>query len=108
LGIVELDDDVAQVDHVAIAHTQFGNNAAGRVLHLLHIGIDDELALRDHRAREFAGRGPAADAPDEEHHDTGAEQDVLPDSSPRIHDAVPRAPPTSRNWPPPAAAAAAA
>jgi hypothetical protein len=48
------------------------------VLHFLHIGIDDELALRDHRAREFAGRGPAADAPDEEHHDNEAEQDVLP------------------------------
>src|SRR2546423_1320031 len=56
LGVVELDDDVAYIDDIAVAHAQFGDHAAGRVLHLLDVGVDDELALRDDRAGEFAGR----------------------------------------------------
>ncbi len=79
LGIVEPDDDVADVDDVAVAHAQFGNDAAGRVLHLLDVGVDDELALRDHRAGKLAGRGPAADAADQQHDNHQADQEMAPD-----------------------------
>ena len=79
LGVVEPDDDVAGLDLIAVAHPQLGDDAAGRVLHLLDVGVDDELALRDHGAGEFAGRGPAADAADQDHHDHEADQEMPPD-----------------------------
>ena len=67
LSVVEPDNDVADADQIAVAHPQFGDDAAGRVLHFLHVGVDDELALRDHRAGELAGRGPSANAADQQH-----------------------------------------
>ena len=59
LGVVEPDDDIAGLHLIAVAHVQLGHDAAGRVLHLLDVGVDDELALRDHGAGEFAGRRPS-------------------------------------------------
>ena len=50
----------------------FADHAAGRVLHLLDVGIDDERALRDHRAGDFGGRRPAADADRQERDDHDA------------------------------------
>ena len=80
LGVVEPDDDVAGLHLIAVAHVQLGDDAAGRVLHLLDVGIDDELALRDHRAGEFAGRGPAADAADQQARSpTSADEKMAPD-----------------------------
>ena len=60
-GVVEPHDDLARLDAVAVAHAQLADDAAGRVLHLLHVGIDDDGALRDHRAGQFGRRRPAAD-----------------------------------------------
>src|SRR5215213_8645877 len=108
LRVVELDHHVAGVDQVAVACPQFGDDAAGRVLHLLHIGIDDELALRDHRAGKFASRSPSAEAADQQQNDHQADQDMAPNRFRRVHDVVPPASPTRRNPPPPAAAAAGA
>ena len=50
-GLVEPHHDVAGANAVAVAHEQFADDAAGQVLHLLDVGIDDDRAGRDHRAR---------------------------------------------------------
>src|SRR5262249_15478958 len=61
LGVVEGPEDIAGLDVIAVAHTQLADDAAGRVLHLLDVGIDHELPGRDHRAGELGGRRPAAE-----------------------------------------------
>ena len=61
-GVVEPHHDLAGLDQIAIAREQFADDAAGRVLHLLDVGFDHDLARRDQRARDFRGRGPAAEA----------------------------------------------
>ena len=48
-GVIEAHDDVARLDAVAIAHPQFADDAAGRVLNLLHVRIDDNRTWRDER-----------------------------------------------------------
>src|SRR3954453_10086421 len=60
LSVVELDHDIPGTDDATVAHIELGDHSTGRVLHLLHVAIDDHLALRDHRAGEFAGPRPAA------------------------------------------------
>ena len=42
--VVELDEDVAGLDPVAVVHAELADHAAGRVLHLLDVGIDDDGA----------------------------------------------------------------
>ena len=44
-GVVEAHHDVALLDAVAVAHAQLADDAAGRVLDLLDVGIDDDRAL---------------------------------------------------------------
>ena len=61
-GFVEADENIAGLDPIAVVRAHFADDAAGRVLHLLHVGIDDERALGDERAGDFGGRGPAAEA----------------------------------------------
>src|ERR1043165_28330 len=78
------------------------------MLDFLHIAVDNELPLRNHRARELAGRRPAADAADEQDRDHDRNDQMDPDRSPGIHDVAPPASPTRRKPPPAAAAAAAA
>ncbi len=51
---------------LAVAHAQLADHAAGRVLHLLDVGIDDQLAWRDHRAGELRRRRPAAKPDDQQ------------------------------------------
>ena len=46
LRVIERDHDVAGLDLLALAHIELADDAAGRVLHLLHVGVDDQLALR--------------------------------------------------------------
>ena len=47
--IVEPYENIAGLDAVAVAHAELANNAAGRMLDLLHVGIDDDRAWRDER-----------------------------------------------------------
>src|SRR5262249_4549809 len=61
-GFVEAHEDVASFHPVAVAGAHFADDTAGRVLHLFHIGIDDERTLRNERAGDFGGGGPAAAA----------------------------------------------
>ena len=58
---------------VAVLDAKVADDAAGRVLHLLDVGIDDELARRDHRAGDLGRRRPADDAAD--HDDHGGDAD---------------------------------
>ncbi len=67
-GLVEADENIAGFDMIAIAHEKFADHAAGRMLHLLHIGIDDDRARRNQRARDLGCRCPAAQS-DHEHTD---------------------------------------
>ena len=53
----------------AIVHAQFADDAAGRMLHLLNVLIDDDRALRDQRAGNLDCRRPAADAATEQQQD---------------------------------------
>src|SRR5947209_11724401 len=108
LGIVELDHNIARLDDVAVAHAQFGDDSTGGVLHLLHVRVDNELALRNHRASELAGRGPSADAANEQDRHDNSRYQMRPDRSACVHDVAAPASPTRRNPPPAAAAAAAA
>ena len=57
--VVEPHHDVAGLDAVAVAHAHFADDAAGRVLHLLDVGIDHDRARRDQRAGQLGGRRPS-------------------------------------------------
>ena len=46
-GLVEPDQDIAGLDPVAVVHAYLADDAAGRMLHLLDVGIDDDAALCD-------------------------------------------------------------
>src|SRR4029077_8870004 len=48
-GLVEPHHDIAGLDGVAVAHAHFADHAAGRVLHLLDVGIDDYRPRRNQR-----------------------------------------------------------
>ena len=60
--LIELNKNLARFYVIAVVHKQLADHAAGGVLHLLDIGIDDDVARRDQRAGDFGGRGPAAKA----------------------------------------------
>jgi hypothetical protein len=45
-----------------VADIQLADDAAGRVLDLLDVGVDDDLALRDQRAGTASWCRPTADA----------------------------------------------
>src|SRR5581483_296272 len=60
--VVEPDENVALLDAVAVAHAQFTDDAAGRVLDLLDVGVHHDLSWRDDSPRQRHGTGPAADA----------------------------------------------
>ena len=48
-GVVEPQDDVSRAHALAVAHEQFADDPAGRMLDLLHVGIDHDRCRRDHR-----------------------------------------------------------
>ena len=63
--LVEPHDDVAGLDLVAVAHAHLADDAAGRVLHLLDVGIDDDLPgaiTRAGRSASVAAQPPTPPA----------------------------------------------
>ena len=80
-GVVETHHDVALLDAVAVAHAQFADDAAGRMLNLLDVGIDDDRALGDQCAGQRHGAGPAADAAGQHDDDHQPGQRVATDGS---------------------------
>jgi len=59
--------NIAGLDLLPSRTLSLPDHAAGRVLYLLHIGVDDKLASGDHRAGELRRHRPAAEARDQEH-----------------------------------------
>ena len=60
-GVVQSQDDVSCAHALTVAHEQLADNPAGRMLDLLHVGIDDHRPRRDHGAGQLGRCGPAAD-----------------------------------------------
>jgi hypothetical protein len=60
-GFIEPQHDVAGTHPAAVTHQHLADDPTGQVLHLLHVGIDDDRPGRNHRARELGGCGPAAE-----------------------------------------------
>ncbi len=87
-GLIKLNENLSRLDVVAVMHEQFADHAAGGVLHLLDIGVDDDIARRNQRAGNFRGRGPAAEAECQDSDQDTAGDDVPAD---RFVDAVRRA-----------------
>src|SRR4051812_11703788 len=81
-GVVQPHHDVTGLDHVAIASAQLADHAAGRMLHLLDVGFDHDLAGRDQRARDLHGRSPAAEPDQEDQHDPKPKHQVKTDRLP--------------------------
>ena len=71
--LVEAHEDVARLHPVAVVRPDLADHAAGRVLHLLHVRIDDHRALCDQGAGNLRRRGPAAepDRQDPDQHNAG-------------------------------------
>ena len=67
-GLVETHHDIAGLDDIAVAHPDLADHAAGRVLHLLDVGIDHHRTRRDQRARNLHRRGPAAEPAGQNQH----------------------------------------
>ena len=78
-GVVEPQDDVSRAHALAVAHEQFADDPAGRMLDLLHVGIDHDRCRRDDGAGQLGGRGPAADAADQQDGDDGAAEEMMAD-----------------------------
>ena len=68
---------------VAVAHADFTDHAAGRVLYLLDVGIDDHRSGRDQRAGDRHRRGPAAEAAGQHQDDDKAYDQMQPDRAAR-------------------------
>ena len=75
-GLVEPHHDIAGLDEIAVAHPHLADHAAGRVLHLLDVGIDHDRARRDQRAGDLRRRGPAAE-PAGQHQDQREADDQM-------------------------------
>ena len=58
-GLVEAHQHVAGLDAVAVADLQLADDAAGRVLHLLDVAIDDDLSRRRSRRRRCPWSPPS-------------------------------------------------
>ena len=52
-GLVEADEDFARLYAIAVMGAHLADHAAGRVLHLLHVGIDDQRTLGDKGTGDF-------------------------------------------------------
>ena len=78
-GVVEPHHHLAGLDEIAVAREHFADDAAGRMLHLLHVRFDDDLSRRDQRARDFRGRCPAAEPAGQNDDDREAHDQMQPD-----------------------------
>ena len=63
---------------IAVLDPKIADHAARRVLHLLDVAVDHELARRDHRARDFGPRAPAQGDAGKHEHGGEAEQQIAP------------------------------
>jgi hypothetical protein len=60
--VFELNQNRALFDDGAVFHMQRPDHAAGRMLNLLTLGGDDDLAVRDHGARDWNCGAPEAES----------------------------------------------
>ena len=74
-GLVEANENVACLHAVAVAGAYFADHAAGWMLHLLHVGIDDQRTLGDEGAGDFGRGGPAAKSDGKKSHNDAADED---------------------------------
>ena len=79
-GLVQPDDDVARRHAVALLDQDFSDDAAGLVLHLLGVALDNDIARGNHRPGERGRRRPRPDAADKQDGYRQAEQDVGSDA----------------------------
>ena len=77
--IVELHEDSAGLDAIAVLNIELANDAAGRVLDLLHVRIDHDGALRDECTGDLGRCRPTSHASGEQQHDQGAGQEMTMD-----------------------------
>jgi hypothetical protein len=82
--VVEPQHDLAIFHLPAFLDEDLADDAAGRMLHLLHVGLDDDRTRRNHGARQMGGRRPAADTTDEQDGDRQSDQIELADGTPRV------------------------
>jgi hypothetical protein len=75
-GVVKAHHNVALLDAVAIAYAQLADDAAGRMLDLFYVGIDDDRALGDQRAGDCCRSRPSADAASQHDDDHQPDQHV--------------------------------
>jgi len=64
---------------LAVAHEKLADDSTGQVLHLLDAGVDDDGSRRNHRAGQFRGRRPAADADRQQQGDDRAADEMAAD-----------------------------
>ena len=76
--LIEAYDDIAGLDAIALANAQLADHAAGGVLHLLDIRINNDGAGRDQRTREFGRSYPAAHADGKDGKDRQARENMAP------------------------------
>src|SRR5262249_21757880 len=60
LGRVNTHREIAGSNMAAVLHLDLGDDAAGRVLDRLYVGLNDEISGNDDRARERHQKEPAA------------------------------------------------
>ena len=65
LRLVETHDHVTCIDVLVILHAKLSDDAAGWMLHLLHVGFDDNDAVGDHSTSKLGRASPAGDARDQ-------------------------------------------
>ena len=75
--LIETQQQIAGLHDVAVLDADLADDAAGGMLHLLDIGLDDDDAGGDDGAGDFRLRRPHADAADEEDDDGKADQHVV-------------------------------
>jgi hypothetical protein len=61
---------------VTITHEDPADDAAGWMLYLLHVGIDDDGTLGDDRSGELGGRRPSAETADQQKKREHADRNV--------------------------------
>src|SRR6185312_11324555 len=78
-GVIKPHQDLARLDLVAVMRKQLPDDAAGRILHLLDVGLDHDLSPRDQRAGDLGGRGPAPESAGDKGDDREPDDQMQPD-----------------------------
>ena len=74
---IETDESIARLHLVSIPHADLFDDAARRVLKLLHIAVDDDAPCGDHRAGELGRECPYANTSDEHRDSNQASGNML-------------------------------